>query len=83
MAQRKPLREYIQASSSLAGASILFVKKKDGSRRLCVDYRGLNEGNIGSWYPPPSYPRYVNANVKSKMVYCSGYHRGIKPCKHG
>jgi hypothetical protein len=42
---------YIQASTSPAGAPILFVKKRDGSLRLCVDYRGLNKitvKNIGS-----------------------------------
>ena len=32
---------------------ILFVKKKDGSLRLCVDYRGLNEGTIKNRYPVP------------------------------
>jgi hypothetical protein len=34
---------FIQHSKSPAGAPILFVKKKDGSFRLCVDYRGLNK----------------------------------------
>ena len=44
---------FIRASSSPAGAPILFVKKKDGSLRLCVDYRGLNEGTIKNRYPLP------------------------------
>lgn len=44
---------FIRASSSPAGAPILFVKKKDGTLRLCVDYRGLNEGTIKDRYPLP------------------------------
>ena len=42
---------FIIASSSPAGAPILFVKKSDGSLRLCVDYRGLNAGMIKNRYP--------------------------------
>ncbi|CAD6885025.1 unnamed protein product, partial [Tilletia caries] len=37
---------FIRPSTSPAGAPILFVKKKDGSLRLCVDYRGLNRVTI-------------------------------------
>ena len=44
---------FIRASSSLAGAPILFVKKSDGSLRLCMDYRGLNAGTIKNIYPLP------------------------------
>jgi hypothetical protein len=44
---------FIQASSSPAGAPILFMKKGDSSLRLCVDYRGLNKGTIRNWYPLP------------------------------
>jgi hypothetical protein len=44
---------FICASSSPAGAPILFVKKSDGSLRLCIDYRGLNEGTIKNRYPLP------------------------------
>jgi transposase InsO family protein len=44
---------FIRASSSPAGAPILFVKKKDGSLRLCVDYRGLNKVTIKNRYPLP------------------------------
>jgi len=44
---------FIRASSSRAGAPILFVKKGDGSLRLVVDYRGFNEGTIKNRYPLP------------------------------
>jgi hypothetical protein len=44
---------FIRAFSSPAGVPIPFVKKGDGSLRLCVDYRGLNEGTIKNWYPLP------------------------------
>lgn len=46
-------KQFIRSSSSPAGAPILFVKKKDGTLRLCVDYRGLNEGTIKDRYPLP------------------------------
>ena len=58
----KALREYldehlakgfIQHSKSPAGAPILFVKKKDGSLRLCVDYRALNRITVKNRYPLP------------------------------
>ena len=44
---------FIRASSSPAGAPVLFAKKKDGTLRICVDYRGLNEGTIKNRYPLP------------------------------
>jgi hypothetical protein len=44
---------YIQHSKSPAGAPVFFVKKKDGSLRLCVDYRGLNRISIKNRYPLP------------------------------
>jgi hypothetical protein len=46
-------KEFIRASSSPAGVHILFMKKGDGSLRLCVDYRGLNKGTIKNRYPLP------------------------------
>ncbi|CCG84601.2 protein of unknown function [Taphrina deformans PYCC 5710] len=44
---------FIRQSSSPAGAPVLFVKKKDGSLRLCVDYRGLNAITIKDRAPLP------------------------------
>jgi len=44
---------FIRDSSSPAGAPILFVKKGDGSLRLVVDYRGINEGTVKNHYPLP------------------------------
>jgi hypothetical protein len=42
---------FIRTSSSPAAAPILFVKKGDGSLRLVIDYRGINEGTIKNRYP--------------------------------
>ena len=47
------LNGYIRASSSSTGSPILFVKKSDGSLRLCVDYRGLNDITKKDRYPLP------------------------------
>ena len=47
------MKGFIRASSSPSGAPILFVKKQDDSLRLCVDYRGLNQGTIKNRYPLP------------------------------
>jgi len=43
----------IQPSWSPFGALVLFVAKKDGSLRMCIDYRGLNKITIKSKYPMP------------------------------
>ena len=44
---------FIQHSKSPAGAPVFFVKKKDGSLHLCVDYRGLNNITVKNHYPLP------------------------------
>jgi len=44
---------FVRASSSPGGAPVLFTKKKDGTLRFCIDYRGLNEGTIKNRYPLP------------------------------
>jgi hypothetical protein len=46
-----PSIEFICPSSSPWGAPMLFVEKKDGTQRMCVDYRSLNEVIIKNKYP--------------------------------
>ena len=73
---RKQLGEYlekgwIRPSSSSFGAPVLFVRKKDGSLRMCVDYRGLNARTIRDVYPIPRVDdlldRLQGATVFSKI----------------
>jgi hypothetical protein len=44
---------FISPSSSPWGALVLFVEKKDGTQRMCVDYRSLNEVTVKNKYPLP------------------------------
>lgn len=67
----------IRPSKSPAGAPILFVKKKDGSLRLCVDYRGLNRVTIKNRYTLPLgeelRDRISGAKIFSKIDLKEGY----------
>jgi hypothetical protein len=70
---------FIRPSSSPWGAPVLFVNKKDGSRRMCVDYRSLNEVTIKNKYPLPRiedlFYQMRGAIVFSKIGLRSGYHQ--------
>lgn len=72
-------RGWIRHSKSPAGAPILFAKKKDGSMRLCVDYRGLNAITIKNRHPLPliteSLDRLAQAKYYTKLDVREAYHR--------
>lgn len=75
---------YIRASKSSAGYPIIFVPKKDGSLRLCVDYRHLNSITIKDRHPLPliheMQDRIGGAKYFSKYDITNAYHRiRIKP----
>jgi hypothetical protein len=50
---------YIRSSSSPWGAPVLFVQKKDGPQRMCVDYSSLNDVTIKNKYPLPLLKIYL------------------------
>jgi len=58
---------FIRHSSSPHGAPILFVRKKDGSLRLCVDYRGLNKITKKDRYPLPLVSDLLNTAGKARI----------------
>jgi hypothetical protein len=72
-------RGWIRRSKSPAGAPILFVKKKDGTMRLCVDYRGLNRITVKNRHPLPliteSLERLAQAKFYTKLDVREAYHR--------
>ncbi|KAH0784229.1 hypothetical protein KY290_003827 [Solanum tuberosum] len=80
-AQLKDLLDkgFIQPSISHWGAPVLFVKKKDGSLRMCIDYRQLNKVTIKNKYPLPRiddlFDQLQGASYFSKIDLRSGYHQ--------
>lgn len=70
---------FIRPSTSPYGSPILFVKKKDGSLRMCVDYRALNKNTVKNSYALPRIDELLDrlhgANVISKLDLQSGYHQ--------
>ncbi|GJR41742.1 hypothetical protein Tco_1309845 [Tanacetum coccineum] len=69
---------FIRPSSSPWGTPILFVKKKDGSFRMCIDYRKLNKLTVKNRYPLPRiddlFDQLKGSSVYSKIDLRSGYH---------
>ncbi|XP_062088884.1 uncharacterized protein LOC133795448 [Humulus lupulus] len=79
-----PLQElldykFIRPSFSPWGAPVLFVKKKDGTMRMCIDYRELNKLTVKNKYPLPRiddlFDQLQGRRVFSKIDLRSGYHQ--------
>jgi hypothetical protein len=54
---------------------VIFVPKKDGTQRLCVDYHALNEVTVKNKYPVPRIDDLFDPCVFSKIDLRSGYHK--------
>ncbi|GKB83085.1 putative reverse transcriptase domain-containing protein [Tanacetum coccineum] len=74
-----PDKGFIRPSSSPWRAPVLFVKKKDGSFRMCIDYRELNKLTIKNPYPLPRiddlFDQLQGSQYFSKIDLRSGYHQ--------
>ncbi|GJW43114.1 putative reverse transcriptase domain-containing protein [Tanacetum coccineum] len=70
---------FIRPSYSPWGAPDLFVKKKDGSFRMCIDYRELNKLTVKNRYPLPRiddlFDQLQGSSIYSKIDLRSGYHQ--------
>ncbi|GKC45099.1 putative reverse transcriptase domain-containing protein [Tanacetum coccineum] len=75
---------FIRPSSSPWGAPVLFVKKKDGSFRMCIDYRELNKLTVKNRYPLPRiddlFDQLQGSSIYSKINLRSGYHQ-LRVCE--
>ena len=70
---------FILPSVSPSGAPILFVKKKDGTHRMCIDYQQINKVTVKNKYPLPRiedlFDQLKGASVFSKIDLQSGYYQ--------
>ena len=77
---------WIKPNTSQYNHSILFAKKKDGTLRMCIDYRSINNNTVVNGYKLPRIDdiidRLAGSMVYSKLDLATGYHYlAIKPTK--
>jgi hypothetical protein len=60
-------KQYIRPSASPWGSPVLFVRKKDGSMRMCIDYHSLNMVTIKNKYPLPRIDGLLEQHRKAKF----------------
>ncbi|GKA05500.1 putative reverse transcriptase domain-containing protein [Tanacetum coccineum] len=77
--QKLSEKGFIRPSSSPWGAPVLFIKKKDGSFRMCIDYKELNKLTVKNRYPLPRiddlFDQLQGSSIYSKIDLRSGYHQ--------
>jgi hypothetical protein len=70
---------YIKPNKSPYGAPVFFVHKKDGTLRMCVDYRALNKATVKNQYPLPRtddlFDHLLETKVFSRIDLRSGYYQ--------
>nr|GEU29021.1 putative reverse transcriptase domain-containing protein [Tanacetum cinerariifolium] len=70
---------FIRPSSLPWGAPVLFIKKKDGSFHMCIDYQELNKLTVKNWYPllriDDMFDQLQGSSVYSRIDLRSGYHQ--------
>jgi hypothetical protein len=70
---------YIEPNKSPYGAHVLFIHKKDGTLKMCVDYRALNKVTMKNRYPLPQiddlFDRLSRVKMFSRIDLCLGYYQ--------